>query len=472
MKEFDVAVIGAGPAGYVAAIRCAQLGLETVCIDSWTGPDGKAALGGTCLNVGCIPSKALLDTSHHYYNLGHLMPEHGIKVESAAIDITTVQARKNKVVATLTRGIAGLLKKNKVTALHGKAAFAQADELTVTDSAGVVLERVKAANIVIASGSVPVAIGAAPVDGAYIVDNAGALAFSEVPARLGVIGAGVIGLELGSVWSRLGAQVVLLEAMEDFLATADRQIATQAARSFKRQGLDVRLGAMVTATEATGDSVRVTYNDSDGTHEVEFDRLIVAVGRRANAAHLNLEAAGLSLDDRGRIPVDDLCRTTVGNIYAVGDAVAGPMLAHKASEEGIAVAEQIAGQSARIDHSIIPWVIYTHPEIAWVGKTEAELKAEGIAFNSGSFPYAALGRAQGAGETEGLVKILADAGNDTILGVHIFGAQASELVAEAVTAMSFCASSEDLARTIHGHPTLSEALHEAALAVDSRAIHI
>lgn len=472
MKEFDVAVIGAGPAGYVAAIRCAQLDLKTVCIDSWTGSDGKPALGGTCLNVGCIPSKALLDSSHHFHNLSHVLPSHGIKVDSAAIDIGVMQARKDKVVATLTRGIAGLLRKNKVTAMHGKAAFVSASELSITDAEGAELDRVRANHIVVASGSLPVAIGAAPVDGEYIVDNAGALAFSEVPARLGVIGAGVIGLELGSVWSRLGSQVVLLEAMEEFLATADRQVAAQAARSFRKQGLDVHLGAMVTAAQVDGEAVTVNYTDGSGTHSVEFDRLIVAVGRKANAAHLNLEAAGLALDERGRIPVDDHCRTAIQGIYAVGDAVTGPMLAHKASEEGIAVAEQIAGQSAHIDHGIVPWIIYTHPEIAWVGKTEGQLEAEGVAFRSGSFPYAALGRAQGAGETEGFVKILADARTDTILGVHIFGNQASELVAEAVTAMSFQASSEDLARTIHGHPTLSEALHEAALAVDDRAIHI
>jgi dihydrolipoamide dehydrogenase len=472
MQEFDVVIIGAGPAGYVAAIRCAQLGLKTACIDKWQDAKGKPALGGTCLNVGCIPSKALLDTSHHYHNLSHLLPGHGIKVDGSSIDVEAMLARKDKVVTTLTRGIAGLFKKNKVTAFHGSARFLGKTHVELVKASGAGSEELRAKNIIIATGSSPVDIGAAPVDGELIVDNAGALSFAQVPPRLGVIGAGVIGLELGSVWSRLGSEVVLLEALDDFLAAADKQVATQAGRSLKKQGLDIRLGARVTKAASDGKTVAVQYTDKDGEHELTFDKLIVAVGRRANTDGLAAEAAGLELDERGRVPVDANCRTEVEGIYAIGDAVTGPMLAHKASEEGIAVAEQIAGQSAHIDHNIVPWIIYTHPEIAWVGKTEAQLKSEGIEYRSGSFPYAALGRAQGAGDTEGFVKILGDAKTDTILGVHIFGAQASELIAEAVTAMSFSASTEDLARTIHGHPTLSEALHEAALAVDGRAIHI
>ena len=472
MKTFDVVVIGAGPAGYVAAIRCAQLGLKTACVDGWLDSSGKPALGGTCLNVGCIPSKALLDSSHHYHNLKHLMPAHGVTVEGASIDVAAMQSRKDKVVKTLTRGIAGLLKKNKVEAVHGRARFIDQTQVEVIDQGSGEAQTLTADNIIIATGSTPIEIAAAPIDEARIVDNSGALAFDAVPARLGVIGAGVIGLELGSVWRRLGSEVVLLEALDDFLATADRQIAQQAARSFKKQGLDIRLGARVTDARVADDQVEVTYQDADGEHQIGFDKLIVAVGRRANTEGLAPEAAGLELDERGRIPVDEHCRTSVAGIYAIGDVVAGPMLAHKASEEGIAVAEQIAGQSTHLDHGLVPWVIYTHPEIAWVGKTEAELTAEGIAFRSGSFPYMALGRAQGSGETEGLVKVIGDARTDTLLGIHIYGAQASELVAEAVVAMSFGASTEDLARTIHAHPTLSEAMHEAALSADGRAIHI
>jgi dihydrolipoamide dehydrogenase len=471
MKEYDVIVIGAGPGGYVAAIRCAQLGLKTACVDEWLGPDGKPSLGGTCLNVGCIPSKALLDSSHHYHNLQHLLPIHGIDVKGASIDVAKMQKRKDKVVLMLTRGIAGLLKKNKVDAYpgHGRLLADLQVEVTAHDSSK--KEQLKANNIIVATGSAPIDIPVAKVDGNAIVDNEGALAFSEVPKRLGVIGAGVIGLELGSVWNRLGSEVIILEALEDFLATADRDIAKDAQKVFKKQGLDVRLGAKVTGAKAGKTGVKVSFEDKDGEQSLEVDKLVVAVGRRAYTAELGAEEAGLKVDDRGRIEVDGQCRTGVQGIFAIGDVVTGPMLAHKASEEGVAVAELIAGQSAHVEHDIIPWVIYTHPEIAWVGKTEAELKADGNEFRIGSFPYRAIGRAQGAGETDGFVKIIAEQKSDRILGVHIFGAQASELIAEAVTAMAFHASAEDLARTVHAHPTLAEAIHEAALAVDGRAIH-
>jgi dihydrolipoamide dehydrogenase len=451
VKEFDVIVIGAGPGGYVAAIRCAQLGMKTACVDAWLGADGKPSLGGTCLNVGCIPSKALLDSSHHYHDLHELMPAHGIRVKEPSIDVGAMMKRKDKVVQQLTRGIPHRL----TVALHGGGE-----------------ESLGAPQIIVATGSVPMSIPVAKVDGDRIVDNVGALSFAEVPERLGVIGAGVIGLELGSVWNRLGAEVVILEAVEDFLPPVDRTIAREALKNFGRQGLDIRLGCKVSGATAGRKAVKVAYEDGDGSHALEVDRLVVAVGRRANTAGLAPEAAGLSLDDRGRIVVDEHCRTGVEGVWAIGDCVQGPMLAHKASEEGVAVAERIAGQSPHVDHALVPWVIYTHPEIAWVGKAEHELEAEGVDYRAGSFPFLAIGRAQGSGETTGSVKMLADAKTDRILGVHIFGANASELIAEAVTAMAFHGSAEDLARTVHAHPTLSEALHEAALALDKRAIHI
>ena len=472
MKEFDVVVIGAGPGGYVAAIRCAQLGLRTACVDRWRDAKGRPVLGGTCLNVGCIPSKALLDSSHHYHNLRHLLPSHGIRVQEAAIDIPAMQARKEKVVNTLTRGIAGLFRKNRIQWFQGEGALGPGQQVNVTPPGGGEVEVLAAQNIIVATGSTPIELPVARTDGERIVDNEGALAFTEVPRRLGIIGAGVIGLELGSVWGRLGAEVTLLEALDDFLVAADREIAAAALASLSAQGLDIRLGTMVTATETTPDGVRVTCRKGGMDETFEFDRLVIAVGRRAVTEGLRPEAVGLHLDQAARIEVDALCRTSVEGIYAIGDAVAGPMLAHKASEEGVAVAEHIAGEAPEIDHALVPFVIYTHPEVAWVGKTRHELEAAGIPFRAGAFPYMALGRARGAGDTEGLVKMLGDARSDRLLGVHIFGAQASELIAEAVTAMAFFASTEDLARIIHAHPTLSESLHEAALAVDGRAIHI
>ena len=472
MDNFDVVVIGAGPGGYVAAIRAAQLGLGTACVDAWLDARGKPAFGGTCLNVGCIPSKALLDSSHHYHDLNHLLPAHGIEAGDVKLDLRKMLARKDKVVRTLTRGVAALLRKNKVESIAGLATLKGGGRIEVAPHDSGERRVLTARHIVLATGSVPIRIPIAEVDGDRIVDNEGALAFSEVPKRLGIIGAGVIGLELGSVWGRLGSEVTILEALDDFLPAADRRIAGDALKALERQGLDIRLGARVTGARPHDKGVTVGYEDAGGQHELEFDRLVVAVGRRANTEGLEPAAAGVELDHHGRIVVDKRCRATAEGIWAIGDAVAGPMLAHKASEEGVAVAERIAGRAAHIDHDIIPWVIYTHPEIAWVGKTEAELDAAGIEHREGSFPFLASGRAQGSGETDGVIKVIADAATDRILGVHAFAANASELIAEAVVAMAFDASAEDIARTIHAHPTLAEAMHEAALAVDGRAIHI
>ncbi len=471
MEHFDVVVIGAGPGGYVAAIRCAQLGMNTACIDSRVSADGAQTLGGTCLNVGCIPSKALLDSSYHYYSLTHSLPAHGVLVSDARIDLGKMMGRKNKIVAALTEGIAGLLRKNKVRAFAGSAALLGDSKVEVSAADGSV-QQLSATHIIVATGSAAVQIPVAAVDGERIVDNVGALAFDSIPQRLAVIGAGVIGLELGSVWCRLGAEVTLLEALPDFLPTADQKIAATALQSLRKQGLKIHLGSRVSSTRLSDTGVQVDYQQGNEQRQLTVDRLIVAAGRYALTTGLQPQRAGVAVDDRGRIEVDDSCRTSAANIWAIGDAVRGPMLAHKASEEGIAVAERIAGQQPQLDHHLIPWVIYTHPEIAWVGDTEHSAKQAGVEVRTGSFPYRAVGRALSAGDAEGLVKIVACAKTDRILGVHIFGNQASELVAEAVTAMTFHASSEDLARTIHAHPTLSEALHEAALAVDGRAIHI
>ncbi|MEQ8661267.1 MAG: dihydrolipoyl dehydrogenase, partial [Gammaproteobacteria bacterium] len=462
--------IGGGPGGYVAAIRAAQLGFKTACVERWRDPADKPALGGTCLNVGCIPSKALLDSSHHFEFIGKHAAEHGITA-SADIDIGRMQARKDKVVSQLTQGIAGLFKKNKVTWVQGSAAFTAPDQVTVSDADGKESGRLAATHIIIATGSVPTAIPPAPVDHEHIVDSTGALAFDAVPERLGVIGGGVIGLELGSVWRRLGAAVTVLEALPDFLAAADQAVAKEAHKILTRQGLDIRLGARVTAAKAARKEVSVEF-EVDGKRETAtFDKLIVAVGRKPNTAGLALDAAGIAVDERGFIKVDASCHTGVGNVWAVGDCVRGPMLAHKASEEGIAVAERIAGQKPHVDFAHIPWVIYTWPEIAWAGATEQALAAEGRKVNSGSFPFLASGRARAMGDTDGFVKIIADAATDAVLGVHVIGPNASELIAEAVLAMEFGASAEDIARTCHAHPTLAESMHEAALASDRRAIH-
>ena len=472
METFDVVVIGAGPGGYVAAIRCAQLGLKTACIESWRNAKGDAALGGTCLNVGCIPSKALLDSSHHYEHLRKHAKDHGISTGEVSIDIAVMQKRKDKIVHTLTQGIGALFKKNGVQWLQGRGRLLGGLEVAVIDPAGQETARLKASHIIVATGSVPARNPPAPVDQQRVVDSTGALAFDAVPARLGIIGAGVIGLELGSVWRRLGAEVTIFEALPGFLGGADHEVAREAQKLLGKQGLDIRLGAKVTSVAADADGVTVDVEIGGAAQQERFDKLIVAVGRSPNTDGLNAADAGLTLDARGFIEVDDHCRTNVPGIYAVGDVVKGPMLAHKASEEGIAVAELIAGQQPHIDHTHIPWVIYTWPEIAWAGATEQALKAAGRACKTGRFPFLASGRARAMGDTDGFIKIISDAVTDAVLGVHIIGPSASELVAEAVIAMEFGASAEDIARTVHAHPTLSEGMHEAALGVDGRMIHL
>jgi dihydrolipoamide dehydrogenase len=468
-KTYDVLIIGGGPAGYVAAIRCAQLGFNTGCVERWVSNENKPALGGTCLNVGCIPSKALLDSSHHFEFLQKESSAHGIEAE-AAIDVAKMMARKDKIVSGLTQGIAGLFKKNKVDWLQGSACFKDPKTVIVTNTSGED-ELVGATHFIIASGSVPIELECAKIDSEHIVDSSGALSFAEIPERACVIGAGVIGLELGSVWRRLGTDVTVLEASPNFLPTTDLSISKEALKIFKRQGLDIKLGAKVLSAGLLKKSVEVKYQIAGSEKTENFDKVIVAVGRRANTSDLGLDKVAISTNERGFIEVDDLCRTSVENIYAIGDCVRGPMLAHKASEEGVSVAEHLAGQKSHIDFNNVPWVIYTWPEIAWVGKNEQQLTQESRAFKSGVFPFLASGRAHAMGDNQGFVKVIADANTDSILGVHIIGANASELIAEAVLAMEFGASAEDLARTIHGHPTLSESLHEAALAVDSRAIH-
>jgi len=473
MKKFDVLVIGAGPAGYVAAIRAAQLGKITACVDAWVGKDGKPALGGTCLNVGCIPSKAWLESSEHYYEVMHKFSAHGIKASEIALDVPTMAARKDKIVTSLNKGVESLFKKNKIAFLPGKARLLPGHkvEVTATDGSNSV-DTIEAEHIIIATGSVPRHIPNVFIDDKKIFDSSGALDFKSVPRKLVIIGAGVIGLELGSVWKRLGSEVILLEAMDSFLAMADDQIATEAQKEFKRQGLDIRLGTRVLSATPKEDSVIVQYQDESGDHALECDRVIVAVGRKPMLQGLGAAEVGLEMDERGYIHVDEYCSTNLPNIYAIGDVVRGPMLAHKGSEEGVMVAERITGEETRINHDTIPWVIYTAPEIAWVGKTEKQLKASARKFNVGVFPLAASSRAKAMGVTSGLVKVIADAKTDRILGVHMIAPAASELIAEAVVAMEFAASAEDLSRIVHAHPSISEAIHEAALAVHGRTIHI
>jgi dihydrolipoamide dehydrogenase len=472
-QAFDVVVIGGGPGGYVAAIRAAQLGLKTACVDAFIGKDGKPALGGTCLNIGCIPSKALLDSSRQFHNLVHSFKDHGISADNAKMDVTTMIARKDKIVKQFTGGITMLFKGNKanpVTPIAGFATLKPGKVVSIKGHDGKVAE-ITGKHIILAAGSAPIELPFAKFDNKLILDNAGALDIASVPKRLGVIGSGVIGLELGSVWRRLGSEVTILEALPEFLAAADADIAKAAAREFKKQGLEIRLGAKVSKAEIKGEEVHVTYSDDKGEQTIVVDKLLVSVGRRAATAGLLAEGTGVQLDERGRIVVDSHCATGAAGVYAIGDCVRGPMLAHKASEEGIAVAEIIAGLPGHVNLDTVPWVIYTEPEIAWVGKTEKELKNAGIAYKSGSFPFAAIGRAVAMNETAGMVKILADAETDRILGVHMCGANVSEMIHEAVVAMEFHGSAEDLARICHAHPTLSEAVHEAALAVDKRAIH-
>lgn len=470
-EQYDVVVIGAGPGGYAAAIRCAQLGLKTACIEKDKGKDGKPTLGGTCLNWGCIPSKALLDASHKYVEARDHFADIGINTSNVEIDVPKMIARKDEVVKGLTGGISGLFKGNDVTPFYGTGKLLANKQVAFTDHEGNE-SLLQAKHVILAPGSIPVAIKPAPLTDDVIVDSTGALDFTEVPKRLGVIGAGVIGLELGSVWNRLGAEVVVLEALEEFLPMTDERIARDAKKIMTGQGMDIRLGTRVTGAEVKDGVVQVTYQDSDGDQSLEVDKLIVAVGRRPFTEGLLAPDSGVNLDERGYLYVNDLCETDAPDIYAVGDVVRGPMLAHKGTAEGVMVAERIGGFKPKVNYDTIPSVIYTHPEIAWVGKTEQQVKADGDAYKVGSFPFAASGRALTANDTQGLVKVIADADSDRILGVHILGPQASEIVAQAVIAMEFDASAEDLGLIIFAHPTLSESLHEAALGVEGHAIHM
>ena len=470
-NPFDVIVIGSGPAGYVCAIRCAQLGLTTAVVEQNVNEQAQPLLGGTCLNVGCIPSKALLDSSHRYAEAAGHLSDHGIGVDGVSLDVAGMMARKDKIVSQLTGGVSGLLKANGVSVITGSAVLLAGRQVEVIDASGEKSTHT-ADNIVLAAGSEPAAIPPAPVDGDRVVDSTGALCFEAVPERLGVIGAGVIGLELGSVWARLGANVIMLEAMDQFLPNMDEQIAAESAKIFAKQSLDIRLGARVTDVAVGSDAVSVTYTQNESSETVEFDRLIVAVGRTPRTEKLFAADSGVTVDERGFVFVNDYCATEAPGVWAVGDIVRGPMLAHKGSEEGVMVAERIHGKAAQLNYEVIPSIIYTHPEVAAVGKTEQDLKAEGVDYKVGSFPFAAIGRAMASGETDGLVKILSDANSDQILGAHVVGPSAADLVQQIVIAIEMAASTEDLQLMVFGHPTMSEAVHEAALAVDGRAIHM
>lgn len=470
-NKYDVIVIGSGPAGYVAAIRAAQLGLKTACIEKWTDEKGKGLNGGTCLNVGCIPSKALLDSSYKYHEAKDNLDVHGISTSSVKIDVPSMIARKDAIVKQLTGGVAALFKSNGVTGLFGSGKLLVNKQVQLTDKDGkeTILE---AENIILASGSVPVNIPVAKIDENVIVDSTGALQFDATPKRLGIIGAGVIGLELGSVWSRLGSDVVLLEALDSFLPMMDQQIAKETKKILTKQGLDIRLGCRVTASEVKGKKASVTYVDKDGKENKEvFDKLIVCVGRRPYTKDLLSPDSGVTMDERGFVFVDDFCATSAPGVWAVGDVVRGPMLAHKGSEEGVMVAERIAGQKTAMNYDIVPNVIYTHPEVASVGKTEEQLKADGEPYKIGTFPFAISGRAMAANDTAGLVKMIAHEETDRILGCHIVGPSAADLVQQVAIAMEFGSTAEDIGMTVFGHPTLSECVHEAALAVNGHAIH-
>lgn len=471
-KSYDVIVIGAGPAGYPAAIRAAQNGLKVACVDSWKNFDGSHAFGGTCLNAGCIPSKAMLESSEMFHKANHELASHGVKLGKVELDLATMQERRAKIVKQLTGGIAQLFKGNGIDGIKGHGRLLKNGKVEVTDLDDPKKKEVyEARHVVLAAGSQPVELKPAPFDGERIIDSWKSLELSEVPKRLGVIGAGVIGLELGSVWKRLGSEVTVLEAQDDFLFMADQELAKTAAREFKKQGLDIKLGAMMTEAKASKKDVTVKYKDKDGEHELKVDKLIVAVGRRPYTENLIEEGSQVKLDERGFIKVDDECHTGVKNVWAVGDCVRGPMLAHKATEEGIMVADLIAGKTAEMNYDVIPSIIYTNPEIAWVGKTEEQLKKENIPYKSGKFPFAPNGRAKAMEAAAGFVKMLAHKESDEILGVHIVGPMAGELIGELVVAMEFRASAEDIQRTIHAHPTLAEAIHEAALGVDNMMIH-
>ena len=467
-KQFDVVVIGAGPGGYIAAIRAAQLGFSVACIDEWSNAKGGPAPGGTCTNVGCIPSKAMLQSSEHFEHAGHGFAEHGIDVAGLTLNLPQMLKRKDVVVKQNNDGILYLLKKNKVSFFHGRGAFAgSADGSYSISVSGANADTLSAKHVVVATGSNARELAGAPFDENLILSNTGALAIGAVPAKLGVIG-----LEMGSVWRRLGADVTILEGLPTFLGAVDEQIAKEAHKLFTKQGLKISLGCKIGKITAAGEQVTVEYVDAaDAAQTAVFDKLIISIGRVPNTAGLNADAVGLKLDERGFVAVDDDCKTSLPNVWAVGDVVRGPMLAHKAEEEGVAVAERIAGQHGHVNFNTVPWVIYTAPEIAWVGQTEQQLKAAGVAYKAGTFPFMANGRARALGDTSGMVKVLADAVSDEILGVHIVGPMASELISEAVVAMEFRASAEDIARICHAHPSLSEATKEAALAVDKRALN-
>ena len=473
-KQFDVIVIGGGPGGYIAAIRAAQLGFNVACVDEWKNAKGGPALGGTCTNIGCIPSKALLQSSEHYEQAGHTFADHGINVSGLSLDIGKMMARKDQVVKQNNDGITYLFKKNKITSFHGRASFVKTDdvgyELKVVGATGE--EAISGKHIVVATGSNARALPGAPFDEENILSNDGALRVGAVPKKLALIGAGVIGLEMGSVWRRLGAEVTVLEGLPTFLGAVDEQIAKEAKKAFDKQGLKIELGVKVGEIKTGKKGVSIAWTNAKGEAQtLDVDKLIVSIGRVANTIGLNPEAVGLKLDERGAVVVDDECKTNLPNVWAIGDVVRGPMLAHKAEEEGVAVAERIAGQHGHVNFNTVPWVIYTHPEIAWVGQTEQQLKEEGRAYKAGTFPFLANGRARALGDTTGMVKFLADATTDEILGVHMVGPQVSELIAEAVVAMEFKASSEDIARICHAHPSLSEATKEAALAVEKRTLN-
>jgi len=473
-QTFDVVVIGAGPGGYIAAVRAAQLGLKTACIEGWKNAKGELALGGTCLNVGCIPSKALLASSEEFEKLNHHLDEHGITVAGAKIDVSRMQARKDGIVTKMTKGIEFLFKKNKITWLQGFGKLATGGEAyTVEVANGGKVETVQAKHVIIATGSKARHLPGVPVDNVTICDNEGALAFGSVPKRLGVIGAGVIGLELGSVWRRLGSEVTILEALPVFLGACDEAVQKEAWKTFtKGQSLNIKLGVKIEKVSMRKNAVLVEYMDDKGlAQKLECDRLVVSVGRIPNTDGLGASNVGLKVDERGFVEVDGHCRTNLPNVWAIGDVVRGPMLAHKAEDEGVMVAELISGQKPHIDYDCIPWIIYTSPEVAWVGMTEQKAKADGLAVRTGQFPFAINGRALGTGQSQGFVKIVADAATDRVLGVHIVHAHASDLIQEAVTVMEFKGASEDIARICHGHPTLSEVVREAALAVDKRSLN-
>jgi len=469
-RSFDVVVIGAGPAGYIAAIRAAQQGKTVACIDEWKNKDGKNAFGGTCLNAGCIPSKALLESSELFHKAGHEFKKHGIKTGGVEMDITAMQKRRAGIVRQLTGGIAGLFKAAKVEGLVGHGKLLKGKKVEFTPVKGDV-EIIDAAHVILAAGSTPIELPIAKFDGEQIIDSWDTLELNAVPETLGVVGAGVIGLELGSVWARLGSKVTILEAMDDFLFMADRDVAKVAAGDFKKQGLEIKLGAMVNKATASKKGVAVEYEDKDGAQVLNVEKLVVAVGRRPVTENLFADDAGIQLDERNFIVVDDECRTRVKGVFAIGDCVRGPMLAHKGSEEGVMVADLICGETAEMNYDVIPSVLYTNPEIAWAGKTEAEVKESGREYKTGQFPFMASGRAKAMEQTSGFVKIISSKEDDEILGVHIVGPMAGELISEAVLALEFSASTEDLQRTIHAHPSLAEAVHEAALAVDNKALN-